>query len=199
MFDPATLQAGTASASRLADQTPAPRAAEALALVHGCKQVLAAHNRGATPYTELVLWMHDETNPGVIDASEVAVLCHSRLFRTITVYGLASSTPEGLMRLSVTVPETTFDDPSFCDQWRSMPQIRPLTIATGISDMRLEPLSEAGGAASGNHGHVGPHSELSTFGRPMRLRLRWTGDSTDGPQETTSMIAVGTRPGRAQE
>jgi hypothetical protein len=49
-------------------------------------EVLAVHDHSNTPYAEIVLWQHDTNNPGVIDIDELAVISHSRLFKTMTVY-----------------------------------------------------------------------------------------------------------------
>jgi hypothetical protein len=59
-------------------------------LVERCVEVIAVHDRGKTPYSEVVLWVEDRVNPGVIDQDELAVISHSQLFRTVAVYGLNS-------------------------------------------------------------------------------------------------------------
>jgi len=170
-------------------------------LISNCHEVLAVHEPGASPYSEIVLWVNDDTNPGTIDPKEVAIISHSRLFHTITVYSMESgggavarapamgntaiqapARDEGLMprqggpRAGVFFDGVPLDraavvQPSFCDRWRAAPAVQPRVIASGISDMKIE---RTGQASLG----------LSL----LRLSLRWIGDSADGAVEASALI-----------
>jgi hypothetical protein len=58
------------------------------ALVSDCTEILAVHQRGPTPYAEIVLWVNDIANPGVIDPQEIAVISHSQPLHAVTIYSL---------------------------------------------------------------------------------------------------------------
>jgi hypothetical protein len=97
--------------------------------------VLAVHDRGPTPYMEIVLWLTDA--PGGVDGRpddrELAVISHSEVLQTITIYRLAAD--------EETTAGTTLDSqrgPEFCDRWRAHPNVMPLVLARGVSDMRVE-------------------------------------------------------------
>lgn len=92
VLDPATLQARSptsaiaANATRTSDQ----RVLESLVeIISGSQQVLAIRDadspRGRRG-TEVILWLHDARDHGHINASELAVIRHSPLFQTITLY-----------------------------------------------------------------------------------------------------------------
>ncbi|MFB3139172.1 MAG: hypothetical protein ACE10B_08130, partial [Phycisphaerales bacterium] len=62
------------------------------ALIGRSVGVLAIQQRGPTPYLEMVLWLQDDDSEGIqdqADESELAVLSHSQVLRTITIYRLA--------------------------------------------------------------------------------------------------------------
>ena len=59
------------------------------ALIGRSEAILAIHQRGPSPFLEIVLWLHDDEEPGAIDESELAVLSHSMVLRTITIYQLS--------------------------------------------------------------------------------------------------------------
>jgi hypothetical protein len=138
--------------------------------------VLALHERGATPYVELVLWL-DELPGGVTgqpDDAELAVLSHSAILQTITIYRLTADEE---------VAGPALDpgrDAAFCDRWRAHPGVVPLILARGISDMRVERVDRdedewmAWGASGGL--------------QRLRLSLTWAADSVDGPDEASVLV-----------
>lgn len=184
-------------------------------LIENGKDVLAVNSHSPTSQASVVVWMNDDVNPGVIDPQELAVISHNQLLRTITVYSLESTrhsagesdgspgagmlqgltksanavrtpvndtpavtgTPThgrpAAVRLSGPLDRTAISAPVFCDRWRATPSVEPRTIATGISDMRVEPM----GPSQNEFSH-------------LRLWLRWSADSADGPGEATALIQL---------
>jgi hypothetical protein len=166
------------------------------ALLSNCLEVLACNNHSPNAQASVVLWASDDENPGVVDPKEIKVISHSPLLRTITVYtleskpgqseaparvqpgkvsGMATGSPRHPLALRLTGPldRTAVSAPVFCDRWRSTPSVEPRTFATGISDMRIDAIGTKDGDA------------LSL----LRLTLRWSADSADGPGEATALIS----------
>ena len=139
--------------------------------------VLAVHDRGPTPYMEMVLWLTDA--PGGVDGRpddrELAVLSHSAVLQTITIYRLAADeeTTAGPARDSRRGPQ-------FCDRWRAHPDVMPMVLARGVSDMRVERVDS-------------DRNEWVAWGawgglQRLRLSLTWASDSTDGPDEASVLV-----------
>ncbi len=139
---------------------------------------IAIHPRGATPYEEIVLWLADgqaEGTAGRADEAELAVLSHSSVLHTITVYRLED--PEAERSRTVVVPRSS---PAFCERWRADPRVGSLVLGRGVSDMRVETVGDAQ-----------DQWELSgTWGGLQRLRLTltWASDSADGADEASVLI-----------
>ncbi len=134
--------------------------------------ILAIHHRGPGPYLELVLWLDDDTNPGRPDAHELALLSHSRILQTLTLYRRPSGTPadwKGAGGLWASGNSAT--DPSFCGRWRADSGVRALVLMRGVSDMRVEPVAS-------------PHASLQR----LRILLSWAADSVDGADEASAMV-----------
>lgn len=144
----------------------------------GCHQVLAVHERGATPYLEALLWVEDRINPGQIDPVEVVVISHSRVLQTLIWYALPgtyeNATWSDLDNSILTVER--INDAVFCERWRSSAHVVPRVVATGLSDLTIKTA----------------HREGSEAG-VMQLRVIWPVDSTDSPTETSAHVeaAVG--------
>ncbi|MCH6550395.1 MAG: hypothetical protein IH804_00065, partial [Planctomycetes bacterium] len=136
------------------------------ALIGRSSKVLAIHDRGPTPYMEVLLWVDDAKNPGTLDAGELALISHSRVLQTITYYTLGEvGTGSGF--------GGAFDQfgPAFCDRWRAEPDVMARMIGAGVSDMRVEPVEG---------GPTGPAL--------LRISLTWGPDSTDGPDEASVLV-----------
>ncbi len=134
--------------------------------------ILAIHHRGPGPYLELVLWLDDDINPGRPDAHEIALLSHSRILQTLTLYRRPSGEPsdwEGAGGLWASGDSAT--DPSFCVRWRADSDVRALVLMRGVSDMRVEPVAS-------------PHASLQR----LRILLSWAADSVDGADEASAMV-----------
>lgn len=164
-------------------------------LLSNCIEVLACNNHSPNAQASVVIWAADDENPGVIDPKEIKVISHSPLLRTITVYTLESKAIQGdtsraqpgqvtgmptgsprhptALRLSGPLDRTAVTAPVFCDRWRSTPSVEPRTFATGISDMRIDPIGTKNG------------DTMSL----LRLTLRWSADSADGPGEAIALIS----------
>lgn len=91
LLDPQSLLARppVVAMQREANPIHAAFASSIAALISDSHEVLAVHERGLPASVRVVLWTNDRINPGQIDASEVAVLVHNRVFQTITMYTLA--------------------------------------------------------------------------------------------------------------
>ena len=149
---------------------------EALAaLVRNSDRVLAVHQRGPTPYVELVLWMRDRKNPGVVDADEVGVLSHSRMMRSITFFGLTGDRRGARATPSVDIG---FTDSLFCDAWRARSDVVPRVVATCVSDMHVETLEPR--AATGS---------------TLCISLTWTEDSSDAADEGSVFVDLAAEDG----
>jgi len=172
----------------LAAEPPPPQGVEAASAVHQvliedlaglvgrAVGVLAIHERGPTPYMEMVLWLADV--PGGVegrpDARELAVLSHSAVLQTITIYRLAADEAGPGPVLDAA------DDPAFCDRWRAHPGVVPLVLARRVSDMRVARVGSA-------------HDEWVAWGtwgglQRLRLSLTWASDSADGPDEASVLV-----------
>lgn len=114
-------------------------------------EVLAVHDRSNTPYAEIVLWQNDDVNPGVIDIDELALISHSRLFKTITVYSAQRGTTNG---------ELPMTDPSHNNSLR----------AEGASTVTPHAAPRPGAAAGrGALGGTGLRLPLASVGANMML------------------------------
>ncbi len=137
--------------------------------------VLAIHPRGVSPFQEMVLWLADNDPDGAdgrADESELAILSHSSVLHTITIYrrdgGILSAA--GVARKS----------PEFCRAWRADPGVSTLVLGRGVSDMRLEMVGE----------QEDQWEQSGQWGALQRLRvtLTWADDSADGEDEASVLV-----------
>lgn len=138
--------------------------------------ILAIHHRGPGPYLELVLWLDDDVNPGRPDARELALLSHSRILQTLTLYRRPSGTSGGAPSDwggagGLWASGNSATDPSFCGRWRADPDVKALVLMRGVSDMRVEPVAS-------------PHASLQR----LRILLSWAADSVDGADEASAIV-----------
>lgn len=137
--------------------------------------VLAIHARGATPYEEIVLWLADndaEGSDGRADVSELAILSHSSVMQTITIYRMTGDRMacSGAVRTS----------PEFCSHWRADPGVDSVVLGRGVSDMRVETVGER----EDQWGESGRWGALQR----LRLTLTWAADSADGADEASVFV-----------
>lgn len=97
-------------------------------LVRSSAEVIAIHQRGYTPYVELVLRTAGEGE--AMAADEIALISHSRVLQSITLYthddveeAFSDLTPAGR---------------DFPGKWRGSPQVKPRLLAAGVSDMLID-------------------------------------------------------------
>jgi hypothetical protein len=214
VLDPGTLLARVKSAKDDAAAAEARREfTDTLAtLLSQCHEILAVHQRGATPYAEIVVWKSNAHNPAQIDPEEIAIISHSDLLQAVTIYSLpeggppnvASSNSNAAPFNAPTLSPLRFDrvaleQPGFCDRWRALPAVQPRVIGSGISDMTLTPapadsnpiakiksnVSVASGVGDGRNLPRVEGSRLST----LRLCLRWASDSSDATETSGVIIA----------
>ncbi len=169
VFAPRYLQAGAAGPPVVAAGSPVHQElADGLAaLIRRSVGVLAVHQRGPTPYVEVVLWLEDRKRPGRADESELAVVSHSAVLRTITIYRLTGSEAGPRVPLDGSYAV----DAAFCDRWRADPRVVPSVLMSGVSDMQVERLRSAWDGIEG-----------------LWIRLTWPGDSVDGPDEASAVV-----------
>jgi hypothetical protein len=151
-------------------------------LVSRSKEVLAVHQRGASPYLEIVLWLDDADNPGRIDPAEVAVITHSEILRTISYFALPDSGEEAEKAESNrgaggNVATSDIRAQAFCSAWRSRPDVRQRVLGAGIIAMEVQPLPRPEGGRS-----------------LMCISLTWASDLADGPDEASVLLDVLMRP-----
>ena len=137
--------------------------------------VLAIHPRGASPFQEMVLWLADndaEGADGRADESELAILSHSSVMHTVTIYR-----PTG-GRISST--QVARKSPEFCRHWRADRDVNGLVLGWGVSDMRVETV----GLQEDQWGESGQWGALQR----LRLTLTWAADSADGADEASVLV-----------
>jgi hypothetical protein len=173
----------------LAADSPPPQAVAAASVVHQelidnlaeivgrSVGVLAVHERGPTPYAEIVLWLADAPGgtDGKPDDQELAVLSHSAVLQTVTIYRLPADE-----KTTVGPVLESRGGPAFCDRFRAHPGVVPLVLARGVSDMRVERVAST-------------QDEWVAWGRwgglqRLRLSLTWASDSVDGPDEASVLV-----------
>lgn len=157
-------------------------------LVGRSRAVVSVRQPPEASFFEIVLWLADETNPGRVDASEVAVITHSPALRTLTLYFLPSdeNDPHVLrrgrppLRRPEFPPATLADDAvaaaGFSERWRGSALVGARVLATSVSTARVE--------ARRND----PSEVL------LELTLTWSSETTD--TEDTASVAVHAAPFR---
>ena len=131
------------------------------------RAVLALHDRGETPFEEIVLWIGDRDRPGQIDPHEVVVISHSKVLQTLTYFGVDKI--EGSQPLSLDELKTA----RFCDQRRTDPGVTVRVIGAGISDLDLS----RQGIIQGSRAH-------------LRISFTWVSELTDSPDEAAVLVDV---------
>jgi hypothetical protein len=147
-------------------------------LISRSRQVLAIHQRGDRPFLELVLWLEDGSNFGVVDPGELAVIGHSELLQTISIWMLAEPDGEEDGDDEAVSAEVMSDicRPEFCDAWRDRPDVARRMLAGRVASMeaKLEETSQ----------------NSSTL---LRISLTWASEWTDHPDEASVLLDVATR------
>jgi len=131
------------------------------------RAVLAVHDRGPTPFEEVVLWIDDPGRPEQVDAAEVALISHSRILHTVVFHRLRAGQPgHGLFAYD-------WSDPAFCEAWRTSPEVRGTVIAAGISDLDFAwaPLFQEEADA-------------------LRITFTWSSDSSDTSDVASTVVGV---------
>ena len=127
--------------------------------------MLAVRTRDECPFEELLLWMDDEKEPGLVNHDELALVRYSAVSQVITFIGCASPRPPGPALLP-----SMIDDRTFWIEWASKPGTRTRVIARSISDLRF--------------------TVMSTTNQRIRLQiaLTWTSESADRPDKATTIV-----------
>lgn len=164
---PATLHARGDRISAIAAHVE--RHQEILDLIAGMigasAEVISIHSRGETPYAEIVLRVSGDEHS--ITSGQIALICHSKVMRTITLYELPDTDES-----TAVLERDTMRTAGFRDRWRGNPEIAPRILATGISDMKLDMIAKD----------------------MLRIVLTWAPDSADGEDEASALIEL-TSPG----
>jgi hypothetical protein len=137
--------------------------------------VLAIHPRGASPFQEMVLWLADNDAAGTdgrADESELAILSHSRILHTITIYRRDGG--------SISPARAARKSPEFCRRWRADPGVTALVLGRGVSDMRVDTIGD----------QEDQWNQSGQWGALQRLRvtLTWPDDSADGADEASVLV-----------
>jgi len=164
---PSTVPAQRSNHQRLID--------DVATLVAQSVGVLAIHPRGATPFQEMVLWLADNDADGTngrADESELAILSHSSVLHTITIYRKDGG--------SVSTAQAGRKSPEFCRLWRADPGVAALVLGRGVSDMRVDTIGD----------QEDQWNQSGQWGALQRLRvtLTWAGDSGDGADEAAVLV-----------
>ncbi len=167
-------------------------------LISRSKEVLAIHQRGATPYIEIVLWLEDGDNPGQMDPSEVAVLSHSEILQTISFHSLDveeseesetedsggdggwSDQPGAEKTHEPMLPEIDIRRADFCPAWRETAQVGRRVILARVAEISIEQLTE-----------------LDPTGSLIRISLTWASESADSPDKASLLLDVSMRSGNS--
>lgn len=129
-------------------------------LLQNSSNVTAIHPRDPSPYAEVVLRTSGQGQP--VTADQIALLSHSRVLQTITLYTLNDP------QLTFTHDELPHSD--FPNRWRDNPNVHPTLLATSISDMHIE--------------QVHPNQLL--------IVLTWDANSVDGEDKASLLVNVTT-------
>ena len=134
-------------------------------MVGRSRAILAVHQRGASPFEEIVLWLEDSDHPGRIDPEEIGVISHSRILQTLTFYTRESAEIAPMTAVS------SWEEPSFCESWRANPERQAVVIATGLSDVQFEPEHLIQGETPA-----------------LRITFTWAADSADGSDMASIVV-----------
>jgi hypothetical protein len=182
------LSPGAPAAAAKAAAHPEHQAAleRLAALIGRSHAVLALHPRGRTPFVEVVLWLEDGRNAGVIDRDEVAVISHSEILRTITYHAYeppedpaeetAAAEPGDPVTVPAVIAPESAAGPGFCPRWRRSRHVVPRVLLTDVSDLRVVQVGEA----------------IDGRGR-LRIELIWSSDSADAWDEAWLEVELGAR------
>lgn len=141
-------------------------------IVVGACEVLAVHNRGEGPFAEILLRVTCESDAG---AESIALLSHSRILQTITLYTRPADPP-------ISLDEKELTGRSFCDRWRNDPAVQTRVLATGVDEMQLQRADTEGG------------------GELLRIALTWGPESADGQDEASIVVdAPQAAPARSEQ
>ncbi len=164
---PSTVPAAQPSHQRLID--------DLATLVAQSVGVLAIHPRGVSPYEEIVLWLADndaEGADGRADESELAILSHSSVMHTVTIYRPTAG--------RISSAQVARKSPEFCRHWRADSGVSGLVLGWGVSDMRVETV----GFQEDQWGESGQWGALQR----LRVTLTWAADSADGADEASVLV-----------
>ncbi len=145
------------------------------ALIEQSIGVLGIHPRGAGRYEEIVLWVDDDTpgGQGSPDEREIAIVSHSPVMRTITIYRIAGPGEPGRRVARV-------GSLAFCEALRADRRCGTLVVAAGVADMRVETVARATVERTAQGARAERHR--------LRLTLTWSPDSADGPDEASVLV-----------
>jgi hypothetical protein len=188
VITPRVLWAGSGEPSAQPAREPAHREAleQLAALIGRSHAVLAMHDRSASHFVEVVLWIEDASNPGVIDSEELAVISHSDIMRTITFYAIDDDeagdglpgdwSADATASVPATISPAAVTEPSFCARWRRSRLVASRVLMTNISDLRVNRV-------------VTDERE----GERLRIELIWPPDSSDAGDYAWLELELGPR------
>lgn len=173
-IDASTVRLGDVVVARVPEhQTLLDQLASVLARSHA---VLGVHPATGSPMLDIGLWIDDQSDDGVVNTTEFAVISWSRSLEVLTYHTMPSldvlSRGDSLRRPD----ELKRGDRQACRALRQHPAATTQLLARGLSDVSVETMESS-------------PSDHAETGR-LRITLTWRGHSTDGTDEASTVVDV---------
>jgi hypothetical protein len=149
------------------------------ALLGRSHEIVAVRDRTVSPLLEVVVWLDDAHNPGIVDVDEVALLCHSETLQTIALHMLEEDDDEdqGEEPPDTAAPaplsRSDIEDTRFGAAWRSRRDVSRRVVAAGVSDLAVETVVD-----------------IEAGRQMLRISFTWAPETTDGADEATALVDV---------
>ncbi len=154
------------------------------ALIGRSREIVAIHDRGASPYLELVVWLEDQDHSGEPDPDEIAIISHSEVMQTILCFGYDEADdasdeplPPGWTALNKPGPPlpsmADIDRADFCAAWRDHPLVTRRVLAARIASLAVTEVSRSEDGAA-----------------LLEISLTWASESADGPDMASVPVDV---------
>lgn len=180
-FGPVAVYSESTQAAMEAEETfDLPR--EKAAVVSTFKKLLASSHAvidvrtGAHGGQEIVLWMSDTRDPGVVNEDETLLITFAPLLRAVIAMTVPTPTDAPpAMQTSLLFSDT------LASQWRSRTDVKQNVIATDVTELRMKRISQSNGESS------------------IEVRLTFAGNrADDDPERRAQAMFVVTLPAIAR-
>lgn len=117
-------------------------------LVHALKRMIAASHaiidvRDASAGAELVLWIDDKVDPGVVNENEILIISHAPLLQA----AIALTRPPETGGEHAVDSKALFSD-TLSTTWRKRPDVSQSIVTTDVTAMRVESIRRPDGNAA---------------------------------------------------